>query len=98
MRLLLLNLGLDGSKKDLVLFYGRPCFDRIWILQEVSLSRKVEVICRNTAISLPHLMVLAGEYFASHMGRRDLALPLWSHGSLIDWITIAWTGSRADAL
>lgn len=31
-------------------FAFRPCFARVWILQEISLSTEVEVICRNVTI------------------------------------------------
>lgn len=52
--------GDHGNK--LYVFVFRPCFARVWILQEVSLSTEVEVICHNITIRWDHFIkIVDGE-------------------------------------
>ena len=93
---LLLKFGLGRTKSRLNVFYDRPCFDRVWIPQEVSLSPKTEVICRNVAIGWQQFILIVYDHSAEDL-KDGKALPPMNHGSFIDFYAITSTGSNLRA-
>jgi hypothetical protein len=95
---LLLNY-LEGVEynSELHAFNYRPCFARAWILQEVSLSPKVEVICRNIAIRWDQFAQVVYEYFGSIVSEEgQVPVRASAHGSFLSFNHIIDTVKYSD--
>lgn len=64
---LLTKLGLYEFESGMEAYIERPCYYRAWIIQELSLSSRVEVICCNIAITWERFAGIANDYFAEYM-------------------------------
>jgi Heterokaryon incompatibility protein (HET) len=96
-KLLLNYLGGVEYKSELHAYNYRPCFARAWILQEVSLSPKVQVICRNTAIRWDQFAQIVYEYFGGIVSEEgQVPVRANSHGSFLSFNHIIDTVKYSD--
>ncbi|KAL2043751.1 hypothetical protein N7G274_003270 [Stereocaulon virgatum] len=73
------GLPVPGSQQwqDLKSLLARTWFQRVWIIQEVALSTKVEVLCGHKCVSWADISI-----FANHIARQDLMQHFESPGEV----------------
>ncbi|KAF7505732.1 hypothetical protein GJ744_000498 [Endocarpon pusillum] len=90
---LLMKSGVDGFESRMEAFIDRPCYHRAWIIQEMSLSSNVEVICGNITITWNQFAGLANDYFAECVQHAKV-FPGTAYGIFGDYYNVTKPGRK----